>query len=307
MRRLPDFDAWAIFATVAREGSFAKAAEALGLSQATVSKAITRLEKRTETMLFHRTSRRITLTESGYMVLENANDLLNMGEVVEANISEQSEAMRGLIRVSSPMSFGLNYLAPLLPNFLEQHPDIELDIKFDDRQVDLVAEGFDFSLRIADLADSSLLAQRVCPIRMLLVGAPHYFAKHGTPQHPSDLAQHKALLYTYDNRGAHWGFHHAAHGEHNQALPSSSLRVNNGDALLPVLKKGLGLAVLPEFLVWQEIQAGEVVEVLADWKLAPIALYVITPPGRLRPTRVTAFIDYLTKHLRVSPWSDSLS
>ena len=303
MKRLPDFDAWAIFATVAREGSFAKAAKALGLSQATVSKAITRLEARTETMLFHRTSRRITLTESGYMVLENANDLLTMGEVVEANISEQSEAMRGLIRISSPMSFGLNYLAPLLPEFLAQHPNIELDIKFDDRQVDLVAEGFDFSLRIADLADSSLLAKRLCPIRLLLVGAPSYFTKHGTPQHPKELAAHNALLYTYDNRGGQWRFKHAEHGEHSQALPSSSLRVNNGDALLPVLKQGLGVAVLPDFLVWQALNAGELVEVMPEWKLAPIALYIITPPGRLRPARVNAFIEYLNQQLSSLPWS----
>ena len=307
MKRLPDFDAWAIFATVAREGSFAKAAEVLGLSQATVSKAITRLETRTETMLFHRTSRRITLTESGRRVLENANDLLNMGEVVEANMSEQSEAMRGVIRISSPMSFGLNYLSPILPSFLEQHPSVELDINFDDRQVDLVAEGFDFSLRIADLADSSLLAQRVCSIRMLLVGAPAYFDKYGTPQHPSDLAQHNALLYTYAPRTGHWRFKHATEGEHNQALPNSRLRANNGDALLPALKQGLGLAIIPEFLAWPERQSGEVIEVLPEWNIAPTALYIVTPPGRLRPTRVTALIEYLMQALRVLPWSDGTS
>ena len=140
MRRLPDFDAWAIFATIAQEGSFAKAAKVLDLSQATISKAITRLEERTKTTLFYRTSRGTSLTESGYGVLENAKDLLNIGEEVEASIKEQSESLRGLVRISSPMSFGLINLAPLLPDFLEKHPDIEIDIQFNDQQVDLVTE-----------------------------------------------------------------------------------------------------------------------------------------------------------------------
>ncbi len=303
MRRLPDFDAWATFATVAREGSFAQAAKAMGVSQATVSKAITRIEARTKTTLFHRTSRGISLTESGYSALEGANDLLNMGEEVEANIKEQSESLQGLIRISSPMSFGISHLAPLLPSFMEQYPDIEVDIQFNDAQVDLITGRFDFSLRIANLVDSSLLARQVCPIRILLVGSPDYFAKHGTPQHPSDLAKHKALLYAYDNYGTNWRFNHAKEGEYIQALPPSSLKVNNGDALQPALKRGLGLALQPDFLVGEALQTGELIQVMPDWQLAPVALYIVTPPGRLRPARVKAFIEYLVKHLSSAPWS----
>lgn len=306
MQRLPDFEAWAIFATIAREGSFAKAAKVLSLSQATVSKVITRLEARTKTTLFHRTSRGISLTESGYGVLEGANDLLNMGEEVEADIKEQSESLRGLIRISSPMSFGLSNLAPLLPDFLEKHPDIEIDIQFNDQQVDLVTGRFDFSLRIANLVDSSLLARRLCPINILLVGSPAYFSKHGTPKHPSDLADHQALLYSYDNYGTNWRFTHAEEGEFSQALPPSRLRVNNGDALQPALKRGLGLALQPDFLVWEGLQSGELIQVMCDWKVAPIALYIITPPGRSRPARVKAFIEYLVKHLSSAPWNNVL-
>lgn len=302
MRRLPDFDAWAIFATIAREGSFAKAAKVLDLSQATVSKAIARLEERTKTTLFYRTSRGISLTESGYGVLEGASDLLSLGEEVEASIKEQSESLRGLIRISSPMSFGLSNLAPLLPEFLESHPDIEVDIQFNDQQVDLITGRFDFTLRIANLVDSSLLARRLCPIRILLVGSPDYFAKYGTPQHPSDLAEHHALLYAYDDYGSNWRFYHDKEGEYSQALPPSSLRVNNGDALQPALKRGLGLALQPDFLVWDALQAGELIQVMPDWQVAPVALYIVTPPSRLRPARVKAFIEYLVKHLSSAPW-----
>ncbi|RUO37160.1 LysR family transcriptional regulator [Aliidiomarina taiwanensis] len=302
MKKLPDFEAWAMFAAVTREGSFAKAAAALGVSQATVSKAITRLEQRIKTTLFHRTSRHITLTESGYSVLDEVNDLVNLGDLVEEKMSEQASAMRGLIRISSPMSFGLNYLAPLLPSFMQQHPDVELDVKFDDRQVDLVAEGFDLSLRISDLVDSTLLAQRLCTTRLQLVGAPSYFAKHGKPTHPSELDQHKALLYAYDNRGAHWRFHHEQYGDYSQALPSSCLRVNNGDALLPVLKQGGGVAVMPDFLTWEALREGELVEVMPEWTLAPLGLFIVTPPSRLRPVRVDRFIQYLKEHLSTAPW-----
>ncbi len=306
MRRLPDFDAWATFATVAREGSFAQAAKAMGVSQATVSKAITRLETSTKITLFHRTSRGISLTESGYSVLASANDLLNIGEEVEANIKEQSESLRGLVRISSPMSFGISHLAPLLPSFMEQYPDIEVDIQFNDAQVDLVTGRFDFSLRIANLVDSSLLARQVCPIRILLVGSPDYFAKYGTPQHPSDLAKHKALLYAYDDYGANWRFNHAKEGEYTQALPPSSLKVNNGDALQPALKRGLGLALQPDFLVGEALQTGELIQVMPDWQVAPVALYIVTPPGRLRPARVKAFIEYLVEHLSTAPWANQV-
>lgn len=302
MQPLPDFDAWAIFATVAQEGSFAKAAEVLALSQATVSKAIARLEKRTNTTLFYRSSRQITLTDSGYAVLQSANDLLQLGVEVEATITEQSQHLRGLVRVSAPMSFGLNNLAPLLPDFLSQHPDIELDIQFNDQQVDLIAERFDFSLRIAQLLDSSLLARRLCPVRILLVAAPSYLATYGTPQHPHDLSQHKALLYTYDIHGVRWQFQHKDQGLASQTILHSPLRVNNADALQPLLKQGFGLALQPDFLVWQALQDGELVHVMPEWELPSIALYIVTPPGRRRPARVEAFINYLAQHLSVLPW-----
>ncbi|WP_144631184.1 LysR family transcriptional regulator [Bordetella genomosp. 13] len=302
MRKLPDLEAWAIFATVADSGSFARAAAELSLSQATVSKAITRLETRMKTTLFHRTSRNMTLTESGYAALERASRILEEGEAVEADVMEQSNGLHGLIRVTAPMSFGIAHLAPMLPDFMLQHPDVRLDVQFDDKQVDVVSERFDVALRIARLVDSSLLARRLCSVRLLLVGSPAYFERHGRPRHPSELADHRALQYAYSRSGASWRFHHARHGEYTQAMPTN-LNVNNAEALIPALLAGLGVALQPEFMTWPDLQSGALETVMSDWVAEPIALHVLTPPGRNRPARVQAFIEYLVDRFTKEPWA----
>lgn len=294
MKKLPDLEAWAIFAKVAESGSFAKTANELALSQSTVSKAITRLEARTKTVLFHRTSRRISLTESGYAVLERAMRILQEGEAVEAEIAEQSTSLRGTIRVSAPMSFGISRLAPLLPTFMTRHPDVVLDVQFSDKQEDLVAGRYDLALRIANLVDSSLIARRLCRVRILLVGTPAYFNRHGRPQHPRDLATHRALQYAYSALGEGWRFRHRQYGEVSQSM-RVAMHANNAEALMPALLAGMGVALQPEFLIAEELRNGTLETILEDWEAEEIALHIVTPPGRNRPARVNNFIEYLAE------------
>lgn len=302
MNRLPDLEAWAIFAKVAEVGSFARAAEELQLSQATVSKAITRLETRIGTSLFHRTSRRMSLTAAGEAALQRAARILDEGEAVEAEVADRSAALRGLIRLAAPMSFGVSRLAPLLPGFMQAHPDVELDIQLSDQMVDLVAERFDMALRISTLADSSLRARQLCQVRILLVGSPAYFEAHGRPSHPRNLVRHRGFQYSYTRSGNTWRFRHPRHGEFAQTVPRQ-LQANNAEIFDAALQAGLGLALQPEFLVWEQLRDGRLQTAMDDWKIEPLALSIITPPGLHRPARVQALIDYLAQRLEREPWA----
>ncbi len=302
MSKLPDLEAWAIFAKVAETGSFAKAAADLAISQPTVSKAVTRLEQRLRTTLFHRTSRKMSLTASGQASLERAARILAEGEAVEAEVTEQSKQLRGTIRIAAPMSFGVTHLGPALPAFMERHPEVVLDLHFSDELIDVVAQGFDIALRISSLPDSSLLARRLCTVRILLVGAPAYFERHGHPTHPRDLAAHRALRYVHTRTGEAWRFKHKSKGEFAQVVPSS-LKVNNAEALVPALRAGLGLALQPEFLAWEDVKAGALETTLADWQVPPIALHIVSPPGRAKPARVQAVIEFLAEHFAQAPWA----
>ncbi|MGB3866749.1 MAG: substrate binding domain-containing protein, partial [Xanthobacteraceae bacterium] len=205
-------------------------------------------------------------------------------------------APRGLVRVAAPMTFGVKVIAPLLPDFLAQYPDVAVDLHLSDAMVDLIGEGFDLGLRIASLPDSSLVARRLCAMPRHTVAAPAYLARHGRPTHPMHLAQHRCFAYAYFSTPNAWHFANAA-GEQATVRPRSQLRVNNGEALLPALVAGLGIADLPDFIVGDAIAAGQVEVILDDWKQPEGALHLVMPPGGPRPARVEALIAYLADRL----------
>jgi DNA-binding transcriptional LysR family regulator len=296
MAKLPDFEGLAIFAKVVELRSFAAAAAELALSKATVSKAVSRLEERLGARLFNRTSRRLALTDAGQKLSERAARLLSDGEAAENEALAQSVAPRGLVRLAVPMTFGVKAVAPILPEFLSQYPDVAIDLHLSDAMVDLIGEGFDAGLRIASLPDSSLIARRLCAMPRHTVASPAYLKRYGRPTHPMHLAQHKCLGYAYLSTPGVWHYTNAA-GEQASVRPAGPLRVNNGEALMPALLAGLGIADLPDFIVGDAVASGEVEVILKDWKQTEGAVHLVTPPGGPRPARVEVLAEFLAKHL----------
>jgi len=294
MAKLPDFEALAVFAKVVELRSFAAAASELALSKATVSKAVGRLEERLGARLFNRTSRRLALTDAGQRLSERAARLLADGEAAESEALAQSAAPRGHVRLAVPMTFGVKAVAPLLPEFLEEYPEVTIDLHLSDATVDLIGDGFDAGLRIARLPDSSLIARRLCAMPRYTVAAPSYLKRHGRPTHPMQLAQHRCFGYAYLSTPHVWHYTNAA-GEQASVRPAGPLHVNNGEALMPALLAGLGIADLPEFIVGDAIAAGDVEVILKGWKQAEGAVHLVTPPGGPRPARVEVLADFLTK------------
>ncbi len=302
MPRLPDLEAWAVFATVVETGSFTRAASELGLSKATVSKAVSRLEERLGARLLHRSSHRLLLTETGRAASASAARILTEAETVEAEVLARSAKPRGLVRVAAPMSFGVAHLAPLLPALLASLPHVSIDLYLSDAQVDLVGDGFDLAVRVAIMEDSSLRVRRICSVRRILVGAPTYLAASGHPSHPRDLEAHRCLSYAYLPTPDRWQFQNGL-GEIVTVTPSGPLRINNADAIAPSVLAGVGLAVQPEFIVWRDLEEGRLEQTMPGWSMTDTALNLVMPPGGLRPRRVTTVVDFLAARLAATPWA----
>src|ERR1700747_3644808 len=232
MSQLPDFEGLAMFAKVAEERSFAAAARTMGVSVATVSRAVTRLEERLGGRLFNRTSRRLALTDYGHMLAERATKIYADAEEAEDYARETSSRPRGLVKLAAPLSFGARWVAPLLPEFFRTYPDISVDLHLTDAHTDLIGDGFDAALRIAIMEDSSLAARLIVPVRRFLVASPKYIARYGRPQHPRDLGAHQCLSYVNRAKRDIWHFTHRKTGEECPITPTGPLRGTSVEALL---------------------------------------------------------------------------
>jgi DNA-binding transcriptional LysR family regulator len=301
MSTIPDFEGLALFAKVAEERSFAGAARATGVSVATVSRAVSRLEERLGARLFNRTSRQLALTEFGRTLSERATRMYRDAEEAESAARELSVQPRGLIRLAVPMSFGLRWVAPIMPEFLRAYPDVSVDLHLSDAVVDLVGQGFDAALRIAVLPDSSLVARRLCPVEPKVLAAPSYLAQHGTPTHPHELNGRDCLGYAYRARSDVWRFVNRE-GDEEIVTPAGRLRVTNADALIPTMLAGLAIGELPDFMANEFVKEGRLVSILEDWTLPKGGLYFVTPSARARPAKIEALGRFFVEHLSNPSW-----
>jgi DNA-binding transcriptional LysR family regulator len=295
MSKLPDLEGLAIFAKVLQMQSFGGAAAELQLSKATVSKAVSRVEAKFGVRLLNRTSRRLSLTEAGKQLAERAAHILAEGELAESEGIANAAAPRGHIRLAAPMSFGVLRVAPVLPEFLERYPEVSIDLHLSDAHVDLVGEGFDAAIRIAALPDSSLVARTLAAMPRYLVASPRYLETFGRPNHPLRLTEHRCVGYA-STAGDTWHFSHEQ-GDTATVRPTGPLRVNNGDAMMPLLVEGGGLGILPEFILREALHDGRLEVVLPDWKVSGGAVHWVTPPGGRRPKRVGLLGDFLAEKL----------
>jgi DNA-binding transcriptional LysR family regulator len=303
MSKLPDFEGLAMFAKVAEERSFAAAAKAMGVSVATVSRAVTRLEERLGGRLFNRTSRRLALTDYGRTLAERASKIYTEAEEAEDLARETSRRPRGLVKLTAPLSFGARWVAPLLPEFFRQYPDIAIDLHLTDAHTDLIGEGFDAALRIAVMEDSSLVVRLIAPVCRFVVASPTYIARYGRPQHPHDLSAHRCLSYVDGAKPDVWRFTHRKTGEECLITPTGPLRGTSVEALLPTVLEGLAITELPEFIATQYFPAKALEPILTDWLLPAGGLYFVTPTARARPAKVSALADFLIAKLMHATWS----
>lgn len=284
----------AVFVRVVQAESFSAAARALGLTPSAVSKQISRLENRLGARLLNRTTRRLGMTEVGSAFFERAQRILSDLHEAEQAVTDMQGTARGLLRIDVPVGFGRMHIAPALPDFFARCPEVSLDMRMNDRFVDLLEEGVDMAVRIGDLQDSSLIAKRLAQNRRLVVGSPEYLERHGAPREPADLTQHNCVVYTYRQSRHDWRFT-GPDGTEQQVRVSGNLETNNGEALHAAVLQGLGIALLPLWMVGRDLGAGRLVEVLSDFHAPDSAIYAIYPHARHLSPKVRCFVDFLAE------------
>ena len=290
-----------VFVRVAAAGSLSAAGRALGMSQTMVTKHIAALEARLGIKLFHRSTRRLSITDAGRNYLEASERILAEIEAADAAISADRAEPRGLLRVNAPVVFGARQIAPLLAEFAQHHPLVTVELGLNDRLVDLAEEGWDLAIRIGNLSNSSLIARRIASCRTLVCAAPSYLAARGAPRTVESLADHNCLGYTLSRvTGAErWTF--GARAEVTVQV-SGNLRANNGDALRAAAIAGQGLIYQPTFVVADDLREGTLVALAMDRPAAEFGgIYAVYLPERHPAAKLRAFIDFIAQRFAPEP------
>lgn len=291
-----------VFIRVVEAGGIGRAAEQLDIAKSAVSRRLSELEARLGTRLINRTTRTSSLTESGHSYYRQVVKVVDQVSEIHSELRDAGCAVTGSIRLAVPLSFGLLHLGPAIDLFAREHPQLKIHMDFSDRQVDIVEEGFDLALRIAELKDSSIQARKIFPSHHVLAASPAYLERMGVPQTPHDLAQHQFLEYA-GSTGGHWTITDAS-GKRHSPDGTVSIVANNGDFLLQMARAGHGLVVLPTFIGWKALACGDLVEVLPDCSLPSLNAYFVYPRTRYLPRRVRLLIDFMAERFGDRPYWD---
>jgi len=291
-----------VFVRVVDAGGISRAAEQLGLAKSAVSRRLADLETRLGVKLLNRTTRTSSLTEAGQSYYERAIKIID--DVIELNTltTNSNTALSGTINLAAPLSFGLSHLSKAIDLFIKKNPKLVININFSDRQVDLIEEGLDLAFRIGDLKDSSLIARKISPIKIILCASPEYLKQYGTPKIPGDLKNHRLLHYNVSGK-SQWKLEDKQ-GTSHLVNVSSKLIANNGDFLKDMAIAGHGIVSSPTFISWQAIAIGDLVPVLSDFKLPQVNAYAVYPQTRYLSQRTRELIDFLNDYFGDNPYWD---
>ncbi|QPH55843.1 LysR family transcriptional regulator [Pontivivens ytuae] len=294
MDRLAEMEA---FIAVVDQGGFTDAARKLSISKSAISKHVSSLEARLGARLLNRTTRRVSPTEIGLAYYDKATRVISEASDADAMVTSMQSEPRGELRLSVPVGFGTTHVSAAVADFLCQYPDVSVHMVMDDRFVELVSEGFDLAIRIGNLPDSSLRARKLGEATSLLVASPNYLQRAGTPTCVEDLNDHDLLHYSNLATGNFWRLL-TENGVEKQVRAGGKLTANNGEALLRAVEAGLGISMVPTFILRDSVEAGRTVEILPKLQKPRLGIYAVYPPGRFPQPKLRAFVEYMASHFK---------
>ncbi|MGK5078701.1 LysR family transcriptional regulator [Janthinobacterium sp. HLX7-2] len=285
------FSSMRMYVAVVDGGSFAAAAEKLEISRAMASKQIQKLEEHLGTRLLNRTTRRLSLTETGREFYERSTQIMHDVEEAEQVAGQMTRMPQGVLRVTIPLSYGQHRLASLIGDYARAYPQVQLDISLSDRKVDLIEDGFDLAIRIGAMAQSDLIARKIGGVRSIVCASPAYVAQHGAPQNPEELKRHACLGYTLTGSGSDWRFETP---DGSLIVPiSGPIRADNGDIIRLAALSGAGILFQPHFIVDEDLAAGRLIQLLPGWQSAELGVYAVYPSRKHLSAKVRTFVDFL--------------